>query len=350
MQPGVIRPVAISSGSVPGMPADQEPPSYEVLAALVVSLRGELARAQERITELEDRLRTTSRNSSMPPSGEGLAKPPPRSRSLRKKTGRRPGGQDGHPGTTLAQVAKPDREVRHEPGSCSGCGGGLAGRPVTGVERRQVFDLPPVTVKVTEHQLIERECGCGHRTRGAAPEGAQAPVQYGPRVAAVIVYLYIGQFLSRKRTAQALAELFGIPLSPGTVAGITARAAGKLDGFLERVRENITASDVAGFDETGFRVEGRLHWVHCARTGKYTLLMCTPGAAGRRWRRWGSCRLSPGSPSMTPGPRMTPTPLLVTNCAALTPCGSSRPSPTARPRADGAGLPRPPMRSPECRR
>jgi len=154
--------------------------------------------------------------------------------------------------------------------------GGLAGRRVTGVERRQVFDLPPVTVKVTEHQLIERECGCGHRTKGAAPQGADAPVQYGPRIAAVIVYLYIGQFLSRKRTAQALAELFGVPLSPGTVAGITARAAGKLDGFLERVRGNITASDVTGFDETGFRVAGRLHWVHCARTGKYTLLMVHP--------------------------------------------------------------------------
>ena len=260
----------------PGAAAGQEPPSYEVLAALVASLRGELARAQERIAELEDRLRKTSRNSSMPPSGEGLAKPPPRSRSLRKKTGRQPGGQDGHPGTTLAQVAKPDREVRHEHGSCSGCGADLAGRPVTGIERRQVFDLPPVTVTVTEHQLIERECRCGHRTRGAAPQGAQAPVQYGPRVAAVIIYLYIGQFLSRKRTAQALAELFGIPLSPGTVAGITARAAQTLDGFLEHVRENITASDVAGFDETGFRVEGRLHWVHCARTGKYTLLMVHP--------------------------------------------------------------------------
>jgi len=104
------------------MPADQEPPSYEVLAALVVSLRGELARAQERITELEDRLRKTSRNSSMPPSSEGLAKPPPRSRSLRKKTGRRPGGQDGHPGTTLAQVAKPDREVRQSPGRVLGAG------------------------------------------------------------------------------------------------------------------------------------------------------------------------------------------------------------------------------------
>ncbi len=231
----------------------------------------ELAQAQERIAELEARLKQTPRNSSRPPSSEGLGKPP--LRSLRKKTGRKPGGQDGHQGSTLAQVARPDRELRHEPGCCGCCGAGLAGRPVTGVERRQVFDLPEVAIKVTEHQLIERECECGYRTRGMAPQGAEGPVQYGPRVAAIIVYLYIGQFLSKNRTAQALAELFGIPLSSGTVAAITARAAGRLDGFLERVRDNITASQVAGFDETGFRVEGRLHWVHCARTGKYTLLM-----------------------------------------------------------------------------
>jgi len=238
--------------------------------------RAELAQARERIAELEARLRQTPRNSSRPPSSEGLDKPPPRLRSLRNKSGRRPGGQDGHQGTTLAQVARPDREVCHEPGCCGRCGAGLAGRPVTGVERRQVFDLPEVTVKVTEHQLIERECGCGHRTKAAAPQGAEGPVQYGPRIAAIIVYLYIGQFLSKERTAQALAELFGIPLSSGTVAGITARAAGRLGGFLERVREAIAASEVAGFDETGFRVDGRLHWVHCARTGKYTLLMVHP--------------------------------------------------------------------------
>jgi hypothetical protein len=144
------------------------------------------------------------------------------------------------------------------------------------VERRQVFDLPPVKVEVTEHQLIERECGCWHRTKGAAPAGAEAPVQYGPRIAAIIIYLYAGQFLSKDRTALALAELFGIPLSSGTVAALTARAAGRLDGFLEHVREGIAASPVAGFDETGFRVEGRLHWVHCARTGKYTLFMVHP--------------------------------------------------------------------------
>ena len=149
-------------------------------------------------------------------------------------------------------------------------------RPVTGVERRQVSGLPEVTVTVTEHQLIERECGCGQRTKASAPQGAEAPVQYGARIAAIIVYLYIGQFLSKQRTAQALAEVFGIPLSSGTVAGITARAAGRLGGFLERVRDTIAAAGVAGSGETGFRVDGRLHWVHCARTGTYTLLMVHP--------------------------------------------------------------------------
>ena len=143
------------------------------LRAELAETRAELDRALERIAELEARLRQTPRNSSAPPSGEGLAKPAPR--SLRKKSGRRPGGQDGHKGTTLMQVARPDREVRHEPGCCGRCGAGLAGRPVTGVERRQVLDLPPVRAEVTEHQLIERACACGVRTKAAAPEGAEAP-------------------------------------------------------------------------------------------------------------------------------------------------------------------------------
>jgi transposase len=283
------------------VPGDDAGSTDEAPAALLASPRAELAESQaaltralaelaearERIAELEARLRKTPRNSSEPPSSEGLDKPPPKPRSLRKKSGRRPGGQDGHAGTTLAQAARPDREVRHEPACRGSCGAGLAGRPVTGVERRQVFDLPEVTIKVTEHQLIERERGCGRRTKGMAPGGAEAPVQYGPRIAAIIVYLYIGQFLSKKRTAQALGELFGVPLSSGTVAGITARAASRLGGFPEHAREQIAGSDVAGFDETGFRVDGRLAWVHCARTGKYTLLMVHPKRGTEAFRAMG---------------------------------------------------------------
>ncbi len=275
------------------MPEDPSAPSYEVLTALLVSLRdelvatqgvlgetqtaleragGELAAATARITELEAQIKKNSRNSSKPPSSDGLAKPAPK--SLRTRSGRKPGGQDGHDGHTLAQVAQPDREIPHEPGWCGGCGRSLTGRPITGVERRQQFDLPPVTVEVTEHQLIERACVCGQRTRADAPAGVDAPVQYGPRIAAVIVYLYVGQFLSRQRTAAAVAELFGVPVSAGTVAAVTGRAAGGLDGFLEQVRDRLAASEVVGVDETGLRVAGGLHWVHCARTGVYTLVTC----------------------------------------------------------------------------
>ena len=93
-----------------------------------------------------------------------------------------------------------------------------------------------MTVRVTEHQLMARRCTCGKTTRAAAPEGVAAPVQNGPRITAIILYLYVGQFLSNKRTAQALAELFGTPVSEGTVAAMTERAAGGLDGFLDTVR------------------------------------------------------------------------------------------------------------------
>ena len=173
-------------------------------------------------------------------------------------------------------VADPDEVERHEPRQCGGCGHDLAGCPEAAVERRQVFELPPMAVRVTEHQLVARRCGCGATTGAAAPEGVTAPVQYGPRITAVVLYLYVGQFLSKKRAAQAMAELFGTPVSEGTVSAMTERAADGLGGFLGTVKQQIAEADVAGFDETGLRVAGKLHWVHCARTGKYTLITCHP--------------------------------------------------------------------------
>jgi transposase len=238
--------------------------------ALVDGLRAEVAALLAENAELKVRLGQNPRNSSRPPSTEGLAKPAPR--SLRRRSGRRPGGQAGHEGGTLARVADPDEVIVHEPVTCRGCGGGLADAPAVGSARRQVFDIPPISVRVTEHQLIARECGCGVRTSANAPAGVDAPVSYGPRIAAIVVYLYVGQFLSKQRTAHALAELFGTPISAGTVAAMTARAADGLDGFLALVGDRIAAAPVAHFDETGLRVEGRLRWVHSASTGKYSLI------------------------------------------------------------------------------
>ena len=243
------------------------------LQAQVAGLTARLVALEAENAELKRRLGLDSRNSSKPPSTDSpFVKPAPR--SLRRKSGRKPGGQPGHPGSTLAQVADPNERLRHEPGPCAGCGSDLADAPEVGMEKRQVFDLPPMTVQVIEHQLIARRCACGATTCGTAPQGVSAPVQYGPRITAIILYLYVGQFLSKKRTAAALAELFGTPISEGTVAAMSQRAAGGLDGFLDAVRERIAAAEVAGFDETGLRVSSGLHWVHCARTGKYTLITC----------------------------------------------------------------------------
>ena len=164
--------------------------------------------------------------------------------------------------------------ARHEPGACGACGGDLSGAVQTGLVRRQVFDLPPMRVRVIEHQLVQRRCGCGVSTCASAPAGVGAPVSYGPRITAIILYLYVGQFLSKARTAQALAELFGTPVSEGTVSSATGAAADGLGEFTEMVRERIAGAEVAGFDETGLRVGGRLHWVHCARTDRYTLITC----------------------------------------------------------------------------
>ena len=242
---------------------------------LAVRQAEQIEQLKAEIAELKRQLGRNSRNSSKPPASDSpFAKPAPT--SLRRRSGKKPGGQPGHPGSTLAPVDTPDERVRHEPGGCCGCGADLTGALEVGLERRQVFDLPPMRVRVTEHQLIARRCACGATTCGTAPDGVTAPVQYGPRITAIILYLYVGQFLSKKRTAQALAELFGTPVSEGTVTTMTRRAADGLGDFLADVKDRIAASEVAGFDETGMRVAGTLHWVHCARTGRYTLITCHP--------------------------------------------------------------------------
>jgi transposase len=177
--------------------------SYEELVAENAELRAMVEMLMARLgvlevenAELKRQLGQNSRNSSKPPSSDSpFVKPAPK--SWRRKSGLKPGGQAGHPGSTLAQVSNPDERLRHEPGSCAGCGAALAGAPEVGMEKRQVFDLPPMKVRVSEHQLIARRCSCGATTCGPAPEGVTAPVQYRPRITAIILYLYVGQSCPR---------------------------------------------------------------------------------------------------------------------------------------------------------
>src|SRR5690606_25505254 len=194
-----------------------------------------------------------STNSSKPPSSDSpFAKPAPK--SLRRKSGRKPGGQPGHPGSTLTLVDNPHERKRHEPGPCGDSGASLAEAPEVGLERRQVFDLPPITVRVTEHQLIARRCACGTTTRATAPDGVSAPVQYGPRPTAVTPCCYVGQFLAKTRSAQGLAERSGTPVCEGAAAAMTRRGAAGLGASGTPVSGRIAAWEVAGFGEIGLRV------------------------------------------------------------------------------------------------
>src|SRR4051812_26242205 len=226
-----------------------------------------------RIAELERQLAASSRNSSQPPSSDGLDKPAPK--SLRGRSGRKPGGQPGRSGRTLRQGERAREVVVHEPGSCAGCGAELAAdaRPA-GVIRRQVFDIPTITVRVVEHRLISRRCACGTLTCAAGPAGVMAPVQYGPSAGGVAVFWCLAQHLPVERTAFLLAELFGTPMAAGTVAAWTARAAAGLAPFTAAARTALTDAQVLHLDETGLRVAGRLHWLHVASSARFTGLCC----------------------------------------------------------------------------
>ena len=222
---------------------------------------------QTRIAELERRLGLNSNNSGKPPSSDGLRKPR-RIKSLRTPSGKKSGGQPGHPGKTLRQVEKADATIDHFPQTCGGCGGALSETASKGFTARQVFDLPPPRpLEVTEHRAHVCTCGsCGIQTRAAFPAGVAAPVQYGARIEAFVVYLLHAQLLPEKRVAALIADLFGVALTTATIATISRNYAEGLRPFTETVRDHIAQAPVKHMDETGFRITGKTQWLHVAST------------------------------------------------------------------------------------
>jgi transposase len=244
-------------------------PSYEDLEALVASQAVLIAELRAEVAELKARLGANSRNSSRPPSSDGLAKPPA-PKSLRRSSGRNPGGQPGHQGRYLQRVEHPDEIVRYVPSRCEGCGGDLSDGELEGEETRQVFDLPPVRLTVCEHRAARRRCACGHVTSAGFPASVSAPAQYGSRMRALGVYLIAAQHLPYKRAAGLLSDWLGAPLSPGTLMAFVKDGAEDLGVFLDRVHEQITDSPVVHFDETGVRAAGRGRWLHSSSTNTLT--------------------------------------------------------------------------------
>jgi transposase len=235
------------------------------LTAEFAILKAENAALRERVQTLEEQVAKDSHNSHKPPSSDGLAKPKPK--SLRPKSDRPTGGQPGHPGHTLRMVEKPDRIVPHRVERCSGCGRFLTGQEPDRVERRQVHDLPEPKLEVTEHQAEVKTCPCGCVNRAAFPPEAAAPVQYGPRAKSVAVYLGEYQLLPSDRLAEIMRDLFACEtFSEGTLANFKADCSRRLEPVETAIRDLATAAPVAGFDETGVRAIGSLHWLHTVST------------------------------------------------------------------------------------
>jgi transposase len=244
------------------------------LRASVDALTQRNAELEARIADLEVRLGKNPRNSSMPPSAEGLSKPPAPSRAERRAAGRRQGKQPGAPGKHLARVACPDEVLGHAPAACESCGADLTDAEVVGTERRQVFDVPEIRLHVTEHVVERRRCACGCETKAAFPAAATAPACYGPGVRSLAAYLAVHQHLPFDRMAQLFRDVLGQEVSVGALAQMVAEAADATGPFLDNVKVLLRAADAVHFDETGGRAAGRLHWVHSASTALLTLLDC----------------------------------------------------------------------------
>jgi transposase len=256
-------------------------------AAVIVELRAVIAgqasvieALRARVAELERQLGQHSRNSSKPPSSDGLGKPVTPARQ-RRGGGRKPGKQPGAPGAHLACVQDPDEVVIHAPERCQGCGADLLLAPVVGVAARQVFDLPEIRLRTVEHRAERRRCDCGTVRAAGFPAQARAAACYGPGVRALACYLTACQYLPVERASELLAEVLGAPVATGTLAAMVAEAAGGLGGFAAQVRAQLADAEVAHFDESGARVAGRLHWVHSASDARLSWFTVHPkrGAA-----------------------------------------------------------------------
>jgi len=259
------------------LPTDEEiSAAYDQGKEAVIRLFHEtLRKLAERIQSLEDQIAKNSSNSSKPPSSDGLKKKP---KSLRSPSGKKSGGQPGHKGHTLKAVANPDQVEVHWVQECRHCHAPLAEVPVQGYEKRQVFDVPPVRIQVTEHQAEIKECPiCYQKTVGEFPEGVTQPVQYGSRLKAQLVYFNQYQFVPLERTVEIMEALYGHTVGEATIVEACTQVAREVEPINQAAKEELTATiEPVHFDETGGRIMSKLWWLHVACTNLLTYYAAHP--------------------------------------------------------------------------
>ena len=239
---------------------------------LIASLRRQIAALQAEVADLRRRLGQDSSNSSKPPSSDGLKKKPRVPGSLRGRSGKASGGQQGHKGDTLRQVADPDYVIEHTACACGHCGLPLDPKSAVGIEKRQVFDLAERPLAVTEHQAAIYRCACCRgETKAAFPDGVVSLTQYGERLRAAAVYLNVQQLLPEDRAAQALSDLFDAPLiCSASIVAWVGKKAQQLRHVYEFIGVRVAEAKVRHLDETGFRIAGKLQWLHTTSSLAFT--------------------------------------------------------------------------------
>lgn len=234
----------------------------------IAQQQAQISQLMEQLKALQERLAKNSQNSHLSPCSDRFVRQP---KSLRKKSGKKPGGQEGHPGTTLRLVAQPDEIVRHEVSQCQYCQADLHELVAQRIERRQVVELPPKLLVVREHQVEEKQCPiCQHLTLAAFPAEVRAPVQYGPSVGAIAVYLVEQHLLPWSRACEVMADLLGVGMSEATLGELLTRCAGHLAEVEEHIKAALIQAPVIHQDETGLYVAGKRHWMHVSCTDTLT--------------------------------------------------------------------------------
>jgi len=249
----------------------------EAVINLINQLTTRTAELEERVKSFEERLNKNSHNSSKPPSTDAYASKKPKPKSRRIKSGKKVGGQKGHPGTTLRMVDNPDEIVIHEVDQCSHCHTSLEDEEAKDYEKRQTFDIPPVRLHSTEHRSEIKTCPkCGHINTADFPEDVTQPAQYGRRLRAFAVYLNDYQFIPYDRSCELLSDVYGCNISPATLIRAENECFEGLEEFENAIKDALLQSPVIHSDETGMKINGIRNWLHVASTANMTYYFAHP--------------------------------------------------------------------------
>lgn len=237
----------------------------------------QIKKLEKRVDELERQLGQNSNNSSKPPSSDGFRKPT----NLRTPGGKK-GAPKGHDGTTLRFSDQPDEVIVHSVSTCSGCSATLEDVESYAYEKRQVFDLPPPKIWITEHRTQKKCCPqCGLQQRAAFPEQVKAPTQYGTGFTAWTAYLHTYQMLPLDRISRMFAELTGYRPSEATLLASLQTMHRTLASAEDAIRNALSHKPVIHADETGCRIEGKTQWMHVVSDAAWTLLGVHPNRGSK---------------------------------------------------------------------